>query len=342
MEYKNIDIYYFSGTGNSAASAKWFAEAAAESCSRFVNIAQTERRGIAQPESGNLIVFTSPIHGFNYPPIMINFLLHFPRGRNHVVLMNTRAGMRIGKFVTPGLTGIAFLMAWLILFLKGYTVRGLLPVDLPSNWVSIHPGLNAPTVDYLFERNKQRVDSFARKVLSGGRSYKALREIVQDLLVSPISFLYYFIGRFLISKTFYASAKCDNCGVCVASCPVRGVIRVGEKPFWTFKCESCMKCMGQCPRNAIETGHGFFIGCMVLSSFIFSLITARLWDVLPSGNLGEFAEFAINSLEAILVAGLMYRAMHYLLRFRWFERLMAYTSLTFYKFWGRKYRAPKY
>jgi hypothetical protein len=65
--------------------------------SRLVNIARIDRLNIEKPDSGSLIVFVSPVHGFNYPPIMLHFIMRFPKGQNKVILMNTRAGMLIGK-----------------------------------------------------------------------------------------------------------------------------------------------------------------------------------------------------------------------------------------------------
>ena len=94
-----------------------------------VNIAQIDRKTLTAPEPDTLIIFLSPIHGFNYPPIMLNFITHFPKGKNKVVLMNTRAGMLIGEFITPGLTGIAFYLSALILFLKGFSVKAILAVE---------------------------------------------------------------------------------------------------------------------------------------------------------------------------------------------------------------------
>ena len=115
--YQKVIIYYFSGTGNSKNVAIWLSQVAEENnieC-QIINISQIDRLSIAPPEADSLVVFISPIHGFNYPPIMLNFIMRFPKGKNKVVLMNTRAGMLIGKFITPGLTGIAFYLSALIL-----------------------------------------------------------------------------------------------------------------------------------------------------------------------------------------------------------------------------------
>lgn len=77
----------------------------------------------------NCWFLVSPVHGFNYPPIMLHYLLRFPKGNNEVMLMNTRAGMRIGNWVTPGISGISLYLSALILRWKGYKIRSLYPVD---------------------------------------------------------------------------------------------------------------------------------------------------------------------------------------------------------------------
>ena len=146
---------------------------------------------------------------------MLNFIAHFPRGKNKIVLMNTRAGMLIKKWITPGLTGIAFYFSALLLKIKGYRIQGMFPVDLPSNWIFLHPGLNEKTVKYLHEKNKERVTRFAQRIFSGKSDFRSVREIIPDVLVAPISILYYCVGRLFLSKTYYASSKCDNCGMCI-------------------------------------------------------------------------------------------------------------------------------
>lgn len=341
--YNKIVIYYFSGTGNSRNVAHWLDGEAktAGTVSQLVNITHSDRVNINPPDPEALLVFTSPIHGFNYPPVMINFLLRFPRGKNPVVLMNTRAGMLIGKWITPGLTGIAFLFAALVLRLKGYSIRGMRPVDLPSNWISIHPGLNAPTVKFLHEKNRERVTTFARHILAGNRSFRALREIIQDLLISPIALLYYFVGRFILAKTYYASGDCDNCGICYKGCPVKAIVLVDNRPFWTFRCESCMKCMGNCPKKAIETAHGFILGVIILNSSLIMALVYQLLEPWLGKPENEIVKFILETAVFITILAVLYRGVHFLMRFRFFRQLMVYTSLTHFKFWGRRYKALK-
>lgn len=342
--YKNLVIYYFSGTGNSKNVATWMSDVAIKNnvLPFLINIANTNNLSSDPPPAGALVAFVSPIHGFNYPPIMLNFIRRFPKGKNNVLLVNTRAGMLIGKFVTPGLTGIAFYLSALILKLKGYSITGMYPVDLPSNWISIHPGLNERTVKYLHARNKEKVVAFAQNVLTGKKEFKALREVIQDAAVFPIAILYYFIGRFMLAKTYYASSNCDNCDVCIKNCPVNAIIKINNKPFWTFNCESCMKCMGNCPKKAIETAHGFIVGVIVINSSVVMLLFYKYLSSFFIAIQNAILKFVIEQFIFFLLLGISYRVIHYCLRFKFIERIIVYTSLTKYKFWGRRYKAIKY
>ena len=343
MKYSELVIYYFSGTGNSKNVAKWFSNTAREnniSCS-VINIAKTDRLTITPPSKDALLIFISPVHGFNYPPIMVNFIRRFPKGKNKIVLMNTRAGMLLGKFITPGVTGIAFLLSAALFKIKGYSIIGMKPVDLPSNWISIHPGLNEKTVIYLHEMNKKRVEEFSKKILKGKKDFKCFKEIVQDILVSPIALGYYLVGRFFLAKTYYASSDCNGCFSCIKNCPVKAIIKIDNRPYWTLNCESCMKCMSNCPQKAIETGHGFITGILLLFYNIILVCFYKMMSVYFFKIENERISTILDTALLMVFLTIGYRIFHYLLRFKVFNRIIVYTSLTKYKFWGRRYKALK-
>jgi Pyruvate/2-oxoacid:ferredoxin oxidoreductase delta subunit len=342
MLYSKLTLFYFSGTGNSANVAHWMAAAAEKNNIPFAifNIAEMDRNSMAPLPDDSLVVFISPVHGFNYPPVMLKFISRFPKGKNNVVLMDTRAGMLIGKFNLPGISGAAFLFSSLILKLKGYSIAGMKSVDLPSNWISLHPGLNDRTIKYLHAKHKARVIDFGEKVLSGKQIFVHPVEFLVDLLVAPVSMAYYLAGRFFFAKTFYASGDCNNCDICIKNCPVKAIIKIDNRPYWTFRCESCMHCMSQCPKRSIETAHGFmlsfFLVLSVLTALFFKYFDA-LFFTIPNG----FIRFIVENSLYLGCIWIFYRINHYLMRFRFFERLMVYTSMTKYKFWGKRYKALK-
>lgn len=331
---KKIVIFYFSGTGNAKQIALWFSEFAKKKdidCQIF-NLAKTKNSAINRHKSNALVVIISPIHGFNYPKITLDFIKRFPTGENKIVLMNTRAGMKIGRFVTPGLTGIAFLLSTVILKRKGYKIVGQIPFDMPSNWISVHPALNLNTVKYLHQQNYNRVAKHTDILFSGKSDFHAYRDLIQDILISPIALGYYFFGRFAFAKSFYAATNCDNCGVCIKQCPVKAIKTVADRPYWTFACESCMKCMNSCPKNAIETAHGLFILTSVVSSTVLTLLLKKLLEI----NIqSELIRFSLSTVIFFTLLWMLYKVQHQFLRSKLVGRFISFTSLTHYKFWGR-------
>jgi ferredoxin len=333
-DLKKITIFYFTGTGNAKQIALWFSELGVRrglECKMF-NIVTTDLKNIEEFDIGTLIIIISPIHGFNFPKITLDFIEQFPKGKNRIVLMNTRGGMKIGSLVTPGLTGVAFFLSSLILKIKGYHIVGQIPFDMPSNWISLHPALNENTIKFLFRKNYSRVEKYAEKLYSGKSYFLSNRDLIQDILISPVSVAYYLIGKYALAKTFYAGNRCNNCGLCVRQCPVKAIKIANGRPFWTLKCESCMRCMNSCPENTIETAHGLIISVSFLSSLLFSFL-------ITSSGMLFFKSEPLNTITVsvlfIVLMCLSYRIQHLFLKNKSFTRLVSFTSLTHYKFWGR-------
>lgn len=331
--YKKIKIYYFSGTGNSKRVSAWiqnFALSEGIDC-QLADISKVDGSH-EHPESESLIIIISAVHGFNYPKITLDFIRHLPKGRNDIVLMNTRGGARIGKIVTPGLTGIAFILSSLILKSKGYKIRGQIPFDMPSNWISIHPALKQKSIKIIHEKNYFLTEKYCRKIFAGKSTFVARRDLIQDILISPISSGYYIVGRFFLAKSYYASVDCDNCGLCIKQCPVKAIKQINSRPFWTFKCESCMKCMSNCPKKAIETAHGLFLGLGIICSLLGSYILNQL---LQTDIQSPLLRFTYYSAVFLILLPAFYLLQHALLKNKLIGKIISFASLTHYKFWGR-------
>ena len=78
--YKKLIIFYFSGTGNARKVSEWICNKATEYGINFelVDISKNERNNLPEIDISTLIGFCSPTHGFNFPPLVMNFILHFP------------------------------------------------------------------------------------------------------------------------------------------------------------------------------------------------------------------------------------------------------------------------
>ena len=342
-----LQVYFFSGTGNSKRVTQWI-------CNEAGNLGtESESFDISKQKPVNFrnettLIFISPTHGFNYPPVVINYLLRFPKTtfKNKVYLMNTRAGMKLSKIFLPGFSGIALWFAALILLLKGYRISGMRSIDLPSNWISLHPGLRRKVVDSMFNHYEKITRDLTDKIIRGRKIFRfsLIIGMPLDIIITPVAIGYYFVGRFVLAKTFMASSFCDNCGLCIKKCPIQAISLKQNRPYWSYRCESCMRCMNNCPKRAIETTHGmlaaiiFLTYAVVLASF-YRWIPINHWKFSNLPFLDSFTKFFIESAILFLLLIVTYRLVHFLKRFRWFDYIIVYTSLTKLPFW-RRYKSP--
>jgi len=347
--FSKLTIFYFSGTGNAKKTAEWIINSAKEKGlqTEMVNIEHFNFESSSHYDENTLIGFCSPTHGFNLPPIMLDFVVHFPKSKGaKVFIVNTRGGMKLYKLFLPGLSGIAQYFSAVVLWFKGYKIVGMQPMDLPSNWISLHPGLRQKVVYSIYQRCKRITQRFADKILRGKKVYTAFWSLPFDIAIFPVSIGYYIIGRFAIAKTFVANQSCNQCGLCVKNCPVKAIKMVEGRPFWTFDCESCMHCMNHCPKRSIDTALGF---SAILWWAVFSIIPFWIIKIIMDNQIlpiqsssiwFELIHFFFQSVFALLSILGAYRLLHFFMRFSLFNKIIIYTSPSHYKFW-RRYKAPK-
>ena len=348
MNYDQIIIYYFSGTGNARNAAQWIINTAKERGlkTQLINIEISKPVEIPKDSIKTLIGFCSPTHGFNMPPIMLKFISHFPRtGNVDAFILNTRGGLKLYKLFLPGLSGIAQILPATILRIKGLRIVGMQPLDLPSNWLILHPGLRKKVVHSIYSRCEQITNTFAENLLHGKRKYKALISLPLDLAFIPIAIGYYFIGRFFLAKTLIATNACNNCEKYIIQCPVKSIKMINNRPFWKYSCESCMRCVNNCPKRAIETTHTYsgllgVISSLVLSPLIIKGLIALGWmDWISKSAINGTLLSIFNSFIFIVFVFLAYRFIHLIMRFTLVNKLITYTSLSKFKFW-RRYKSP--
>jgi ferredoxin len=339
--WKSIYIYYISGTGNARASSEWIADEARKRGLKTV-VQQIDRlENIRMPSTDErpLIGFAFPTHGFNAAPIMLKFIAGFPPGLcREIFLLNTRAGMKLYKIFMPGLSGVALMMPAFILWLKGYKCIGFRPVDLPSNWIPLHPGLKKKVIESIFGRCEKIVRKFAEKILNGQKVYRGLLSLPVDLLISPLALGYYIGGRFFLSKTFIANYNCNQCGICIKECPTASIKYIGNRPYWKLTCESCMRCLNRCPQNAIEAAHGMAVVFWLIFTAINAQIIILLINALkiqPDTWWWRIVSGIIGIGGMVLIATLLYRIMHFAMGLKPVRYLVRFTSLTALPFWRR-------
>ncbi len=219
------------------------------------------------------------------------------------------------------------------------------PLDLPSNWLVLHPGLKKEVIDSIYSRCNTIINNFAYSILGGKRKLKALLSLPFDIAIIPVAIGYYFIGRFFLAKTLIATHACNSCEKCVKQCPVESIIMIDQRPFWKYNCESCMRCVNACPKRAIETTHtysGFLVlfSSLIISPLVILGISAlEVYDWFIQSALTGHIVSIINTIVFLGIVFLSYRILHYLMKFKWINKIILYSSFSSYKFW-RRYKPP--
>ncbi len=351
MPYTSVTIHFMSGTGNSYRVATWMKDLAIRKGmnAKALPIA-LDRNPKDTPEPDEaLLGIVMPTHAFTAPWHMIRFVSRLPRvKKTHAFCLATRAGLKFGGVFTPGISGTGTFVIAILLALKGYRVRGVMSLDMPSNWTAFHSGLRPDKVRAIIDRAQPRAERFFDRICTGGTvafTGNNLYEVICGSLLIPISLPYLLIGRFFLAKLFFANNQCNGCGVCADNCMVQAIKMAGRglphRPYWRYNCENCMRCMAFCPQAAIEAGHSWaillsFITSIPISVFLLSWAGDALSigvDV-QSGLLKRF----IDLLYLYLSLFLSYAVFERLVRIPLVNTFFTYTTLTHIY---RRYREPE-
>jgi len=347
MNFDNTIIYFFSGTGNSYRVAKWVKEKAEKTGSECKLLFTRKVKKVNENNKWErkVIGIIFPTHGFTMPWEILKFVCRLPRSKKtHAFCIATRASLKIGCVTIPGMSGNGTFVVALILAIKGYKIRGVMSVNMPSNWFLVHPIQSINKQKEILERSRKKIIGFASKIFTGRKVWFTLNnlyEITDGILFSLISIGYLLIGRFFHSKLFFANSNCTSCGLCVSNCPFKAIKMKGKhkaKPFWTYKCESCMKCASICQHNAIEMGQSwgvilYFIAVLPVSAYLFTFLSRYIPGI--SELKGGWLSFLIDTLfwyPAIFVTYILFHLINRIPPVNW---IFTHTTMTHIKSWGR-------
>lgn len=339
--FEKMCAFFMTGTGNSYKVAIWFIEIAKE-LGLQIKIKQIKTDELCvNPDAKTLCVFTFPTHGFTAPWLLLKHILCVPRGNGaSAVVLPSRAGTRIKGVSFPGMEGTSGYLTACLLFLKGYKVRGVMGVDMPSNWTAVHWGLSEENIEFIIAAAEPRVKHFAKTVLSGQVYFDGIIPLVLGVCLAPISFAYLVFAQLILSKLFFASDKCVGCGLCANICPKRAIIMTGKRkrrPYWSYSCDSCMACMNYCPYKAVEASPILAIIFYYLTTIPVS--TYLLYNIFNV----PFEWFSINGAGIVqysyvlISVFLTYLILHTAMRVRLFSMILSRLSHTYY---FRRYHIP--
>ena len=236
-----IDIYYFSGTGNTA----WVVHRLAERLTGLgdeVTIASCEQVAASEvdPAACDVMGIAFPVHASFAPPIFRDFLRDLPPDNGKPLFAVTTAGYAAGD------------TAWYAvrpLREKGYEPFLMDNVLMGNNLYM--PGLPAlfPSPEKMVPRlgkAKQKIGALADLIHRHERHVKG---------ASPSGRLLGIIQRATFDWfpfKFYVQDNCTRCGWCVRHCPTHNIEMTDEGIEFRDRCTQCMRCFNFCPVQAIQ------------------------------------------------------------------------------------------
>lgn len=242
MENKTIDLYYFSGTGNTYLACETFAEEV-KNYGFSVNLICMEKADPAKINKDNILGLAFPVAVcFSYP-FVFDFIRALPK------VNGTRAFM----FATMG--GSAFGLKGVlknILSAKGFAPIAACTAIMPSNIFVIE---GEDKNKEIRAKGLRDIRDFASAFAMGDAKWEK---------GGKTDILSYYFYRFLTSswkinllqrpfKNKVNADKCIKCGRCALLCPTHNIVYRDGIPEFGFKCQYCMRCVSYCPTGAIKS-----------------------------------------------------------------------------------------
>ena len=234
--------YYFTGTGNTRRvleklKAEWEKRGHEMDLIRILPDTAPALLGYDR------IIVGYPVHGFNAPTPIYQFIKKLPEGEGRAVFLLRTSGEPLSLNHASGIVPARILKR------RGYQVVGEFYHVMPYNIIFRHPdGMVARMEGASKLKIVRDCDD-----LEAGRGWRAK--------VGPFKRAFTFMVRVehpampAIGKAFHAKKKlCVGCGKCARECPRGNIIMKNGRPKFGGHCVGCMACAFLCPKDAVRTG----------------------------------------------------------------------------------------
>ena len=233
-------IFYFSGTGNSYATAMQLQESLQGELINITDCVQNESFHFAVAADEPVGIVT-PVYFDGLPSIVNDFLEHvsFEKKPSYLYGVLTFGGALFGakrKFAQK-VAG------------SGRKADAVFCIRMPANYAVMYEPTHEETAKKILERAEARTAQIIEKIRN--REAVPCNGMALGTFVSDVMYKRYDKAR--NTKPFYTNDQCVSCGVCAGRCPVKAIEMIDGTPTWVKdKCVMCMSCV-RC--NAIQYGN---------------------------------------------------------------------------------------
>ena len=247
----DVEIYWFSGTGNSLFLARRLAEKTGAHLKPLASLLNAHTIS-SQAEAVGLVF---PVYDFKAPAIINDFINRFEGLKEKYLFALCTYGISPLKCLSTLQNQLSN---------DGIALHAGFGIMMPHNSVGNTSFSNSDRDKALAEGEK-RVNEIARLIntrqtgpVETESLFSALlmRGLFLKVIKPVIPLLLHVAKNGWESLAFQTNELCSGCATCSKVCPVHNITLDRDRPAWGDKCLSCFACLQWCPNEAIQLGTG--------------------------------------------------------------------------------------
>ncbi|MCP4152280.1 MAG: hypothetical protein GY757_31370 [bacterium] len=233
-----IDLYYFSGTGNSLAIARKLGEKLDNS--RLISIPRVTDG--ENSISGDIIGIITPIYMHRAPHIVVDFIKKIKSAK--YIFVAFPGGGQLGK----GLTVTKSLFDS-----QNLKLSAMFNFPMPDNYTP-YGGTPADKQVAFLKNAEAKIIEMASIVNDLKEHFDSAYTSFFKTHIHPgILYAMGYPRINIMDGNFFIDENCNGCDICQKVCPVNNVSMENKKPVWNNKCQQCYACLQWCPKESIQS-----------------------------------------------------------------------------------------
>lgn len=239
-------IFYFSGTGNSYAVARFLSERVG---GPLVDIAQAIKKNEMEYflKDEEKLGFVFPVYAWAPPKMVLEFV-------NKVILHCEAPPYTFGICTCGQSAGKAMRIFEEALYKKATTLNSGFSVVMPDNYILMFPVDSIAKQREILQQAQETMERIAWAIQGQKQGFFRVKEGKGGRFFTSI--VHPMFQRFgTKTKPFYATEDCIGCGLCEKVCTDACIQTKDGYPVWTKEtCNMCLACINRCPQGAIQYG----------------------------------------------------------------------------------------
>ena len=234
-----INIYYFTGTGNSLYIAKKLGKRIDDL--KIISIPKIIKQNTIEPSE--VIGIVSPIYMYNIPLIVVDFIKKIKQPDYLFII-----------FAGGGELGGCIKTTKKLCDSQNIGISSVFSIKMPSNYTPYGSTPEDKQREY-FNNANDKIEEIAKIIISREKYIEKSRTSFIRTNIHPG--LLYKLGYKYISamaKSYIVDENCNGCTICQKVCPVDNIKIIDERPVWNSHCQQCYACLQWCPQEAIQYG----------------------------------------------------------------------------------------